>query len=78
MVEEFKGWKTGYGSLHATEEDARKAEREEALSAFSEDLRVGLGISPCAWDNDYGDDWAKNIFENAQLINHLLDKYKLV
>jgi len=78
MVEEFSGWKTKYGSLHATEEAARKVEREEALLAFSQDLRDGLGMSLCAWDDNFGKDWAKNIFENPQLINMLFDRYKLV
>lgn len=78
MVEEFKGWKTKYGSLHATEEAARKAEREEALLAFSQDVRYGLGMSLCAWDDNFGKDWTKTIYENAMLFHHLFDKYKLV
>jgi hypothetical protein len=78
MVEQIIGWKTEYGSVFADKESAIEAERSETLLAFSQDLRDGLSMPMTLWVEKDGAAWAKIVFDNAMLINHLLDKYKLV
>ncbi|MCK9310663.1 MAG: hypothetical protein M0P26_00130 [Bacteroidales bacterium] len=75
MVEEFNGWKTKYGSLHATEEAARKAEQEEKLAEFSNELRVILCFSPGGWDSSLGPDWAQALFNRLPSVVKLCNKY---
>ncbi|MDD2299251.1 MAG: hypothetical protein PHN69_03980 [Candidatus Pacebacteria bacterium] len=75
MVEEVTGWKTKYGSMHSDKDSAIKAENEEMLAEFSNELRIMLGLSPTGWNDSFGPDWAKELFNARSFLAKLCIKY---